>query len=58
MAEYKLPQDLFDSLVEAFGDRQKAEAFEKILGKFVEMIKNEAKETTADKKELFNKDTS
>lgn len=51
MASYTLPRETFDLLLEALGEKQKAEAFAKAIESAICAIDEKAKEAIIDKKE-------
>lgn len=52
MATYTLPREAFELLVEALGERQKAEIFAKAMESIIEAIDEKAKEAIIEKKEI------
>jgi hypothetical protein len=53
MAAYTLPREAFDLLVEAFGEKRKAEIFAKAMEAAINAIQENAKEEIVEKKEMM-----
>jgi hypothetical protein len=52
METYTLPREAFDLLLEAFGDKKKAEIFAKAMESAIEAINNKAAKEIVEKKEI------
>jgi hypothetical protein len=52
MGAYTLPREAFNLLVEAFGEKQKAEIFARAMEAAVDAIQEKAKEEIVEKKEI------